>query len=192
MMQAAVAVPDYRASWETARTFDEWLSGVRRYEALWQGIAARAFAGADLITRVEATPGSWRLLVLSEDWCGDAVNLVPAIARLGDGASNLEVRVTGRDVNPGLMDAHRTNGTRSIPVAILLDGDFRPRATWGPRPSPLQDWFLEELRGMPKEQRYPLMRRWYARDRARTTLEEIVQAIEDASRASVRAISDPV
>jgi hypothetical protein len=53
--------------------------------------------------------------VLSEDWCGDAVNSVPYLARLAELAPNLDLRVLARDENPDLMDAHLTRGSRSIP-----------------------------------------------------------------------------
>jgi len=52
--------------------------------------------------------------VLVEDWCGDAVNTLPVIGRLAEHASNIELRVVGRDANLDLMDAHLTNGSRSI------------------------------------------------------------------------------
>jgi hypothetical protein len=109
------------------------------------------------------------------------VNTVPVVAKLADGLPNVDLRVLGRDANPDLMAAHLTNGTRSIPVVMVLDEEFAEHGWWGPRPRPLQEWFLTTARELPKEQRYPLIRQWYARDRGQTTLEEIVALLERAA-----------
>jgi hypothetical protein len=86
-------------------------------------------------------------------------------------------RVVPRDESPDLMDAHLTDGNRAIPVVLVLDRDFREVAWWGPRPEPLQELFRRELRKLPKGERYPRLRAWYARDRGRTALEEILEKI---------------
>ena len=50
-------------------------------------------------------------------------------------------------------------------------------AWWGPRPQPLQELFLREIKHLPKEERFPKIRAWFARDRGRTTLKEILSRI---------------
>jgi hypothetical protein len=75
------------------------------------------------------------------------------------------------------MDSHLTNGTRSIPVVMILDDDFHEVAWWGPRPQPLQELFLREIKPLPPEERYPKVRAWFARDRGETTLKEILARI---------------
>jgi hypothetical protein len=58
---------------------------------------------------------------------------------------------------------------------IALDRDFRELGHWGPRPQVLQEFVLEERRrGTPKDQLYPEVRRWYARDAGETTLREVL------------------
>lgn len=163
----------------SAQTFDAFLESVETNRDLWQAIARRASVPDDVIARVEATGQRWHLLVLTEDWCGDAVNVLPLIAKLADGTVNLDLRVLGRDANPDLMDAHLTGQSRSIPVVILLDASFTERAWWGPRPRELQQWVLGSGGSMPKADRYRDVRRWYARDRGFAVLNEIVGLIED-------------
>ena len=75
------------------------------------------------------------------------------------------------------MDAHLTDGTRSIPVVMILDEDFHEVAWWGPRPGPLQELFLKEIKPLPPEERFPRVRAWFARDQGRTTLKEILARI---------------
>lgn len=169
-----------------AATFGEFLATADANRDLWQALSRRAKASAEFIDRAEAVPGHWHLLVLVEDWCGDAVNTVPSIAALAEAAGNLDLRVVGRDGNPDLMDAHLTNGTRSIPVVILLDSEFEEIGWWGPRPAELQTWVRSEGQRLAKADRYREVRRWYARDRARTTLDELVSMLE-AGGSAVRA-----
>ena len=89
--------------------------------ALWRDAARLARVGDDAVARAAAIPGHWHLLVLSEDWCGDAVNTVPIVAKLAELSPNLDVRVLARDHNLDLMDAHLTGTSRAIPVVIVLD-----------------------------------------------------------------------
>jgi len=90
------------------------------------------------------------------------------------------MRILGRDTNRDLMDAHLTGKSRSIPMVIVYDHDFREKGTWGPRPGPLQQWVMTEGLALPKPDRYPLIRAWYARDRGRTIVSEIISIFEKA------------
>jgi hypothetical protein len=120
--------------------------------------------------------------VLLEDWCVDAVNSIPYLARLAELASNVDLRVLGRDANPDLMDAHLSpTGARAIPVVILQDADGAEIGWWGSRPRPLQAWVSSEGAQLEKSERYRHERSWYARDRGRTTLDEVLGILERAA-----------
>lgn len=146
--------------------------------ALWSAIYKRAAIDEDAAGRAALINRKFHLLVLNEDWCGDSVNILPHVARLSEASENIDMRILGRDANPDLMDAHRTGTARSIPVVIVYDADFRERGWWGPRPRPLQEWMMTEGLALPKPDRYPLIRAWYARDRGRTTVSEILSLLE--------------
>ena len=172
----------YAAAFHAAESMQAFAARAEANAELWRAMVRRAAAPDDLVARARRLPPR-RLLVLLEDWCGDAVNAVPVLAALADAAPPLELRVTGRDANPDLMDAHRTNGSRSIPVVIALDADFQELGWWGPRPAELQRWVLGDGQALPKEERYKEVRRWYARDRGRTTLLEVLDLLERAAGA---------
>ena len=167
------------------------LASAQKNAELWAGVWRRAAAPAAFVDRVNALPGAWHLLVLSADWCGDAVNTLPAIARLAELSTNTDLRVLERDANVDLMDAHLTGTSRSIPVVIVLDADYAERGWWGPRPYELQRWVLNEGQGLEKSERYKHVRGWYARDRALTTLEEVVSMMERAAVSYAAAASIP-
>jgi hypothetical protein len=180
--RAAPAGPvSLRDRFLAAPDFESMLASARKNVELWSAVWRRAQVGDEFLRRVAAVGGAWHLLALSEDWCGDAVNTLPVVARLAELSPNLDLRVLGRDANPDLMDAHLTGRSRSIPVVILLDEAFRERGWWGPRPTVLQRWVSGQGQLLEKSARYREARTWYARDRGRTTLEEVASLLERAA-----------
>lgn len=174
---------DRSADWAAGVPFEAFLPAAQQNAELWAGVWRRASVPPDLLARAAAVSGRWKLLVLSADWCGDAVNLVPVLARLAEAAPNVELRLLDRDARPALMDEHLTGGTaRAIPAVIVLDERGVERAWWGPRPGPLQAWVKTEGQALEKGERYRHVRQWYARDRGRTMLEEVVALLEGAAR----------
>ena len=118
-------------------------------------------------------------LVLTENWCGDAAQNLPvlnAIAELSEG--KIEMKLLYRDQNPALMDAFLTNGTRSIPKLIQLDGDFKVTGTWGPRPAVAQE-LVKQLRADPLTAPHygHELHLWYAKDRQQEVEAEISQLL---------------
>lgn len=179
---------DYRSYWERGVPFEEYLEAVEENERLWEGNWRTREPPAGALERASALGDRWRLLVLSEDWCGDASNTVPVLARLAEATPGLELRIVERDANPELMDRYTTDGSRSIPLAVVLDEDFEPRGRWGPRPEELQEFVLTEKRkgDLPTEEIYRQARRWYARDGGESTLRELLEVLEEAEDASDR------
>lgn len=169
-----------------AETFEHLLQTTRDTPEFWSQLHERARVAPAVVDRVRVLPGRWHLLILSENWCGDSVNIIPLIARLTEAAPNVDLRVLRRDENLDLMDAHLTGTSRSIPVVMLLDEEYRERGWWGPRPAPLQRWFIEHGLTLPKNERYREARAWYARDHGATTMEEIAAMMEHAAATGRR------
>ena len=171
---------DYRAYWDGAYGWDEYLAGeVHKHQELWRATYARAAVPEWAVRRAREIGGDWRLLVISEDWCGDAFNTVPVMARMAEALPNVQLRVVRRDANPELMDAFLTGGSRSIPLAIVLRPDFTVAGRWGPRPAELQAFVLAEKRKgeRPAADVYRDARRWYARDRGESTVRQLLDVM---------------
>ncbi|HYJ79924.1 MAG TPA: thioredoxin family protein [Longimicrobiaceae bacterium] len=176
-----------RQKFAAALEFAPFLAGVTRLPELWPKLYQRAEVPAAWAGRVRVLPAPLRLLVVSEDWCGDSVNVIPVLQRLVEGSQGrLELRVIGRDAHPELMDAHLTGGARSVPVVLVLDEAFRERGWWGPRPAPLQRWVMEEGLALADVERYRAVRTWYVRDRGATLLGEVVPLLERVSAEAAR------
>ena len=169
------------ARWDAAPTFEEWLPTAQKNAELWAGVYKHAQVDDALVARATRAGGPWHLAVLSEDWCGDAVNSVPVVQRLVERVPALDLRMLGRDANPDIMDAHLTGKSRSVPVVMLLDADLRERGWWGPRPAELQAWVLGPGQALDSTDRYREIRRWYARHHGATIVDEVVSMMERAA-----------
>jgi hypothetical protein len=167
---------DFRTYWDNGFTWETYLNGeIEKLEELWRGVYARAVVPEWALER-GGQVGDWRMLVITEDWCGDASNTVPVMARLAEVLPNIQIRLAKRDANPELMDAFLTNGSRSIPLAIVLRPDWTVAGTWGPRPAELQAFVLTEKKAglRPVDEIYRDVRRWYAKDRGESTLRALL------------------
>ncbi|WP_077327694.1 thioredoxin family protein [Virgibacillus siamensis] len=93
-----------------------------------------------------------RAIVLTEDWCGDAMLNIPVLLRLSEQA-NIQVRMLLRDQNLELMDQYLTNGkSRSIPIFIFIDEDGNEVAKWGPRAEIVQEYVDESRKKLPPKE----------------------------------------
>ncbi|MCM3110601.1 thioredoxin family protein [Lederbergia lenta] len=90
-----------------------------------------------------------RVIVLTEDWCGDAMLNIPILLKLAE-KSGMEVRMLLRDQNLELMDQYLTNGTaRAIPIFIFIDQEGKERTFWGPRAETVQHFVDQQRAKMP-------------------------------------------
>ncbi|AKD05461.1 thioredoxin [Pontibacter korlensis] len=118
-------------------------------------------------------------VVLTEAWCGDAAQSLPAIVKIADASPLIDVKLLLRDENPDVMDAYLTNGGRSIPKLIALDANtLEVLGTWGPRPEPAQQLFQEmKDANVPYTEFVEKLHGWYAKDRSRTLQNEFKELI---------------
>lgn len=104
-------------------TFAQYLAQMRsNKERFEQRMADAVITAADR----EAIRGrKLKVLVITEDWCGDALVGFPALARLVEGAPDVEMRVFLRDANPDVMDQYLKRGLyRAIPVFAFFDAQM--------------------------------------------------------------------
>jgi hypothetical protein len=167
---------DFKAEWDNGKLFHEFVAGAQKNKELWEGVHRLARLPEWAATAIPMNT-TRRMLAIVEDWCGDAVNTVPVLARWAESLPNLDLRLVERDKHPNLMDRYLTGAARSIPIVINLDEDFQELGHWGPRPTELQDWVMATKDTMPKEERYPLVRKWYARDHGESTIREVLEAM---------------
>ena len=171
--------------WNDALTYERFVQESTEHCGLWTGVYRTARVPADLVTEAIGLGRPFRLLVIVEDWCGDATNTVPVLVRWIEQVPGAEIRLVRRDRHPELMDAYLTGTSRSIPIVIVLTADMEEIGHWGPRPAELQAWVLAERRAGAGKEIYPEIRRWYAKDRGVSTLEEVLAVMSRVTPAGV-------
>jgi len=130
-------------------------------------------------------------LVLTEHWCGDASQILPAlntIAILSEG--KIEMKLVYRDQNAELMDAYLTDESRSIPKLIQLDMHFNVTGIWGPRPNTAQQ-LVKQLKSNPATAvNYANeLHLWYAKDKQQSLETEIAKLIFKANLSCPECLS---
>jgi len=89
-----------------------------------------------------SSPQTW--LVITESWCGDAVQALPFFNLASKLNENIQLKLVYRDENENLIDLFLTNGGRSIPKLLILDSENKKVITdWGPRPKDAQEMYLD-------------------------------------------------
>ncbi|GAB3821611.1 thioredoxin family protein [Pontibacter rugosus] len=128
-------------------------------------------------------------VVLTEAWCGDAAQNLPAIVKMADASPLIELKLLLRDENPALMDQYLTNGGRSIPKLIALDANtMQVLGTWGPRPVPAQELVQQaKANDVPFKEMAEQLHGWYAKDKSNTIQEELKQLISNWSELTAPA-----
>lgn len=170
-MISTAAPLELAQAWDGAMTYEQFVAvAAPEHRTLWEAIHRTQRLPEWAPTT--ALPAGARLLAIAADWCGDAVNTLPAVAKWA-AAIGVEFRIVDRDSWPLLMDHYLTAGARSIPIVIVLDAEGHEVGHWGPRPSELQAWVMAHKDTMEKTERYKEVRRWYAKDRGATTIRDI-------------------
>ncbi|MBQ0140590.1 MAG: thioredoxin family protein [Kurthia sp.] len=77
------------------------------------------------------------ILVITENWCGDAMINNSILRRLAE-QTDLDVRCVLRDEDTDLIDQFLTNGGRAIPIYVFLNDAGEVIGKWGPRAPELQ------------------------------------------------------
>ncbi len=117
-------------------------------------------------------------LVITEDWCGDSAQNLPAIAKIASLNNKIELKIVLRDSNLDLMDMYLTDGKRSIPKLIAFDEQLNEIFIWGPRPKKAQEYFdnLKE-QGLAKEDIIKEIHSWYAKDKCQSLENEFIELL---------------
>ncbi|HTI93273.1 MAG TPA: thioredoxin family protein [Puia sp.] len=119
---------------------------------------------AELISQLHR-PIRW--LVITENWCGDSAQSTPIMEKMVEAADgHIEMRFIYRDANPGLMNAHLTGTSMSIPKVIQLDEAFHVVGSWGPRPDKAHQLVLRLKSNPATAHTYSEeLHKWYAQDK---------------------------
>lgn len=117
-------------------------------------------------------------LVISESWCGDAANVIPAINKIAELNEGIDLKIVLRDENDALMNEFLTNGGKSIPKLIMIDNTTEMVInSYGPRPTEatkMVNDFKTEHGTLTAEFKEDLQR-WYNKDKGQNVINDLVE-----------------
>ncbi len=117
-------------------------------------------------------------LIITEGWCGDSAQIVPAIEKIAALNDKIQTHYLLRDDHPDIMDHFLTNGGRSIPVIVCLDQSGSVLWKWGPRPAEAQELVNEAKRtGMEAHEMKEKLHLWYARNNQKNLQQEFIELL---------------
>jgi hypothetical protein len=121
----------------TGMTFPEYVAQMgENRDRFLQTAAAFDLAPEDQ-ARICAIAAPLNVLIITEDWCGDALTYLPVLARVTACAPHWNVRIFYRDANPDLADQYLNGGQwRSVPVVVFYDAAMRELGRFIERPAP--------------------------------------------------------
>ena len=121
-------------------------------------------------------------LIITEGWCGDSAQIVPAVEKIAALNKNINTTYILRDEHPEIMDLFLTNGSKSIPIIVCLDDENNVLWKWGPRPAEGQELLLGlKAAGVPYEEQKERLHLWYARNKQQALEPEFVELLKKMS-----------
>lgn len=141
--------------------------------------------GEEIISLAQKVDKLQYWVVLTEGWCGDAAQCLPLIQKVAELNDNIVLTMLLRDENPEVMDAYLTDGGKSIPKLIILDGQsLEEMLVWGPRPEPAQQMMRDHKANpdaMTGAEFATKLHTWYAKDKGKTLEQEFVEILNSVN-----------
>jgi hypothetical protein len=125
-----------RERFDSGMTVEAYKAQMKTNQEQFEENERKATLRPEDVTFFAALPQPLNALVITEDWCGDALANVPVLAKLARETGKLNVRIFLRDQNLDLADQYLKEGKyRSVPVFAFFDQDMRELGHFIERPA---------------------------------------------------------
>ncbi len=125
-----------RERFEQGMTVEQYKAQMTQNRPTFEANEASAAVRPEDVAFFESLPQAINTLVITEDWCGDALANVPVLAKLAEQSGKLTLRLFLRDQNLDLADQYLKEGKyRSVPVFVFFDQDMRELGHFIERPA---------------------------------------------------------
>jgi thioredoxin family protein len=125
-----------RERFEQGMTIQQYQAQMTQNQEPFTANIAKTAPRPEDLAFFQALPASINTLVITEDWCGDALANVPVLAKLAAETGKLNLRVFLRDQNLDLADQYLKEGKyRSVPVFVFFDQEMRELGHFIERPA---------------------------------------------------------
>ena len=176
----------FARAWAAGVPFRTFEATIRARKDDWRRSIDGARVDAATVARGRKVGGTWRLLVVATDSCGDSMRAVPVLAALDDSLASVELRVVSPDAGRAVQEANRTwNGRVATPTVVLLDSLGRQAGCIVERPAPVRAqqraaWGELTAGRVTSDSLTRVMLRWWDADRGASLAREAVELLESA------------
>jgi hypothetical protein len=168
-------------------TFQQFVDAAVARREGWLRLQRDAVVSGELVARARAVGGSWQLLVVAVDGCGDSMNSVPYAARLADSVPGLSLRIVAPSDGQWAQGAHRTqDGRMATPTFVLLNASGADVGCLVELPAPLRHWTDTARATVSNDSLHNYRNAFYARDRGVSLANELVEILESAKAGTPR------
>jgi len=120
-------------------------------------------------------PQCWT--VITEAWCGDGAQNIPALAKIAEmSEGKINFQLVFRDDNIQFMNQYLTNGGQAIPKLISRNNFGSDLFYWGPRPEKasaiMRDWKMDPC-GRSKREIEITLQQWYLENNQQDLMKEM-------------------
>lgn len=169
------------ALYDRGEAFSDFLENTRRRREGWHKINDSVQIADSSLTRARAAGGSFKLLVVAIDACGDSMQQLPYVARLAELVPGLVLRIVPPAVGASVQQTHRSlDGRTATPTFVLLDEQGRDVGCVVEHPRALRNWVKANRDAMSSTALHEYMATWYAGDRGAGIVHEVVELMEKA------------
>jgi hypothetical protein len=172
---ASLTPTELALAYARAMPYKQFLATDTTRAADWAAAAARTAASVAEVVRDTPPPaGQWRLLVVAENSCSDALASLPYLAQLAEQMPAGELRILRKADADRLLAARTFKGRQATPLVFVLDSAFRERGVWIERASHIQDFVVANEGKIPDDTLWAKVRVMRRDDNGRTPLREVI------------------
>ncbi len=165
----------------SGQTFPDFLAAAKARREGWLQMRDSARVDDALLQRARAVGGTWHLLVIAVDRCGDSMNSVPWLAALAEQVPGLDLRIVLPDQGRAVQESHRSvDGRLATPTIVLLDVAGSDVGCIVELPRPIRNWAQSVRAAVSSDSLHAGIRTFYANDRGRSITAEAVEMMEAA------------
>lgn len=127
--------------YESGLTFSQYQTRMTVFrQAMADHLAALRLPAEDAADLAQVTDPR-RVLVLTEDWCGDSMLNLPILARVLEAMPDAEARIVKREEHWELARRYpAADGNNHIPLLIFMTPDGHELGHWMERSAAAHDW----------------------------------------------------
>jgi hypothetical protein len=171
----------------SGQTFADFLTAAKARREGWLRMADSARVDDALLARARAVGGTWKLLVIAIDRCGDSMNSVPYLAKLAELVPGIDLRIVLPVNGRAVQEAHKSlDGRNATPTIVLLDADGRDMGCIVELPREIRQWAHGVRSTVSNDSLHAGIAAFYAKDRGKGITAEAVEMLEAAKLGKPR------